>query len=177
MGGERIEYILIGFSQFNYTTICHLSQKEFNKSAMLMIQQMIAEEPPQTLNLNQRLFGDRAQVREMLQTERTCDCDCMPCVSLISLIFFLLRFIPRYRSAASSRHEDGLGGARSHSAAVRRSGAGDQRSHCEQIAGRTAPGDGANGFVQILAALLHRVLQAIVGVGRTAPGVAVFAGS
>lgn len=58
------------FVQFNYTTICNLGSKEFNKSALQLIQQLVQQEPAEPRMLNQGLFGNRNEVRDMLQTER-----------------------------------------------------------------------------------------------------------
>lgn len=57
--------------QFNYTTICHQSSKEFNRDVIPLLQQLIAgEQPAEGRQLNHLLFGSRNDVRDLLQIER-----------------------------------------------------------------------------------------------------------
>lgn len=61
--------------QFNYNSICYLSTKELNKEPLSLLQQLIAEDADATVPpLNCRLFGNRDEVRELLQIERELCC-------------------------------------------------------------------------------------------------------
>lgn len=55
--------------QFNYSTVFHLTSKEFNKDVITLLQQQITGEPAERRLLNARLFGSRDDVRDLLQIE------------------------------------------------------------------------------------------------------------